>query len=144
MTYYQELMSGFRDLTPEELGRTVRAMHFLHKKGITIDRIVTANCFQLDREAKTIAFSYNLKHLTLNRIIKYKNTPLEKQIETLPELRSKHRIFPKQVWSKRKTNLFSVPIFSEAEARHLLGIPDKKKPKALTKQGNRYILNLSI
>lgn len=144
MTYYQELMSGSRDLTPEELGRTVRAMHFLYKKGITIDRIVTANCFQLDREAKTIAFSYNLKHLTLNRIIKYKNTPLEKQIDALPELRSKHRIFPKKVWAKRKTDLFSVPIFEESEARQLLGIPKKKTKKILTKISERYIINISI
>lgn len=145
MTYVQEQAANFRDLTPEELGRTVRAMQYLYKKGITIDRIISANCFQLDREEKTINFSYELKYLTVNRAIKYKNSPLEQQIDALPELRSRHRIFPKKVWGKRKTSLFSVPIFDEDETRCLLGLPPlKKSKKTLTKKDKRLIIRVSI
>lgn len=146
MSYvFNEYRKSFRSLSAEELRLTISAMQFLVKKKIEVDRIVKLNKYQIDRESKRVKFTYNHEKFTVVRYIKYKNSPLEKQIESMGKLRTIYRVFPKGVWSKRKTDLFSVPIFSEEEARKMLGLPPKKyKQKLLTKTGKRLIINISI
>ena len=142
---FNEYRKCFRDLTEEELKLTLHAMRFLVKKKIEVERIVKLNKYQINREEKTIKFVYHYNKFVINRYVNYKNSPLEKQIESMGELRTIYRVFPKGVWSKRKTDVFSVPIFSEEEVRKMLGLPLKKvKRKLLTKKNKRLIINLSI
>ena len=145
MSYQTEWAASFRDLTPEELARTTRAMRYLYAKGINPQRIADLHRGQLDREAKTATFHYEHKSITVCRTINYANSPLELQIEAMPELKTSYRVFPKKVWGKRKTDVFSVPRFTEAEIRQLLGLPQRKNHKPpLIFSRKRLIINLSI
>ena len=97
MSYQTEWASNFRDLTPEELARTTRAMRYLYHKGISPQRIADLHRGQLDREAKTATFHYQHKSIIICRTIRYANSPLDLQIAAMRDLKTSYRVFPKQV-----------------------------------------------
>ena len=139
----QEREEKFRPLSQEELELEVRAMRWLYKKGISIEDIRRFTVYQT--EGNCVAKYYPLKHFAVRRVIPFSNTPLEAQIKALPALKSRFRIFPKKVWTKRKIQGAFVPIWSEAEIRSLLGLKPKKEPKAkIDKESHKIILTLDF
>lgn len=144
MTYVEQQEALFRALTPEELKTEVEAMRWLHKKGVSLWRISTLTTRQI-KEGKNLEIIYHNKIFTFRRLIPLDGTPLEKQLNALPNLKSRLRIFPKKVWTKRKIHGFGVPTWSEDELRALLGLrPRPVRQKILEKKGNSYIITLKF
>ena len=144
-TYIQEQEELSRPLTQDELETAVQAMRFLYKKGISPGKIEALTTNRILPEQK-IRFIYNTKHFKFIREICFKGTPLEKQIENLPKLKSRIRIFPKKVWTKRKNWGFGIPYFSEAEIAELLGLKPKKvkKEPLLKKQKDKIVIRVAF
>lgn len=142
-TYLQKIKNDFRPLNEVELERTKRAMKYLYRKGISIDRIRNLNVWQI--KDGNIRFNYETKHFSFVRLVPYKNTCLETQIKAVCSDLGYKKVFPKGMWRKRVPNTIYVPIFEETEVRELLNLKVKKeRVKIIKKEKEKVMISLKF
>lgn len=137
-TYLQEKQSNFRPLNEMELERTKKAMMFLYRKGISIDRIRNLNIWQI--KDGNIRFNYETKYFSFVRLVPYEKTCLESQIKAVCSDLKYKKVFPKGIWKKRVPNTIYVPIFEESEVRELLNLKPKKERVKIVKKGKEKVV----
>ena len=97
------ILPGCRRLTEYEQNSMLKAIEWLHKKGISYKDIVHLCQERVDREAKMVVFDIETKRFTIKRAIKYANSPLDSYLtEVLPCLKVRPIVFPHSAGTGRK------------------------------------------
>lgn len=97
------ILPGCRKLTDQEKQSMLKAIQWLHKRGIPYKNVVRLCQSSIDREGKTVFFELETKRFIIKRAVPYADSPLDTYLtEVLPCLKVKPVAFPHSAGTGRK------------------------------------------